>query len=71
MDTETTQLIAPKRYYRIAVGVFFFLQGFTFASWAARIPDFKAIFSLSDGVLGTLLFAFPFGQLLGVPIAGY
>ncbi|MCM1531301.1 MAG: MFS transporter [Bacteroides sp.] len=71
MDTEATQLTAPKRYYRIAIGVFFFLQGFTFASWAARIPDFKAIFSLSDGALGTLLFAFPFGQLLGVPIAGY
>lgn len=60
-----------KRNYRIAIGVFFFLQGFTFSSWAARIPDFKAAFGLSDGQLGTLLLAFPLGQFLSVPIAGY
>ncbi|MCH5243663.1 MAG: MFS transporter [Lentimicrobiaceae bacterium] len=65
------QLLADKRYYRLAIGVFFFLQGFTFASWAARIPDFKSFFELNDGQLGSLLFAFPFGQLAGVPIAGY
>ena len=69
MDENT--LKAPKVLYRISIGTFFFLQGFTFASWAARIPDFKDIFALSDGQLGTLLFAFPFGQLLGVPVAGY
>lgn len=68
---ETTKTTAPKRLYRTAIGVFFFLQGFTFASWAARIPDFKEMFALSEGELGSLLFAFPFGQLLGVPIAGY
>ena len=69
--SPTPTITAPNRYYRIAIGVFFFLQGFTFASWAARIPDFKTIFELSDGALGTLLFAFPFGQLAGVPVAGY
>lgn len=69
--TEELRISAPRRYYRIAIGVFFFLQGFTFASWAARIPDFKSLFNLSDGQLGTLLFAFPFGQLLCVPVAGY
>ena len=31
-------LEAPKARYRLAIGVFFFLQGFTFASWAAREP---------------------------------
>lgn len=61
----------PKWNYRIAIGVFFFLQGFTFSSWASRIPDFKAFFSLNEGQLGTLLFAFPLGQFLGVPLAGY
>lgn len=70
MTKESSSTI-PKRCYRIAIGTFFFLQGFTFASWAARIPDFKAVFSLSDGALGTLLLAFPLGQLLGVPLSGY
>ena len=64
-------LEAPKARYRIAIGVFFFLQGFTFASWAARIPDFKEVFGLNEGQLGTLLLAFPLGQLLGVPLSGY
>ena len=64
-------LEAPKVRYRIAIGVFFFLQGFTFASWAARIPDFKEVFGLNEGQLGTLLLAFPLGQLLGVPLSGY
>ena len=64
-------LEAPKARYRLAIGVFFFLQGFTFASWAARIPDFKEVFGLNEGQLGTLLLAFPLGQLLGVPLSGY
>ena len=71
MSGKTTQLEAPRVRYRIAIGVFFFLQGFTFASWAARIPDFKEVFDLNEGQLGTLLLAFPLGQLLGVPLAGY
>lgn len=61
----------PRVRYRIAIGIFFFFQGFNFASWAARIPDFKSVFGLGEGQLGTLLLAFPLGQLLCVPLAGY
>lgn len=64
-------LYYPKVRYRIAIGIFFFFQGFNFASWAARIPDFKAVFDLGEGQLGSLLLAFPLGQLLSVPLAGY
>lgn len=73
MQTESlsAQLPYPKVRYRVAIGIFFFFQGFNFASWAARIPDFKAVFGLGEAQLGTLLFAFPLGQLLGVPLAGY
>ena len=41
-----------KRAIRIAVGVFFFIAGFTFASWASRIPDIKTQLQLSDAGLG-------------------
>ena len=61
----------PLRYYRIAIGIFFFLQGTVFATWTAHIPDIKQALGLSDALLGTILFCFPLGQLVSVPLSGY
>ncbi len=55
---------------RWAVTFFYFGMGFCFASWASRIPDIKAALHLSEGDLGTLLFAVPIGQLLAIPFSG-
>lgn len=49
---------------RFAVSSFYFSMGFTFASWASRIPDIKIALQLSEGDLGKLLFVLPLGQLL-------
>ncbi len=49
---------------RVAVGSFFFLHGFCFSSWGARIPDLQQKLSLSESELGTLLFALPVGSML-------
>jgi len=38
-------------------------MGLCFATWASRIPDIKTALHLSDGHLGTILFALPVGQL--------
>ena len=57
--------------YRIAVSAFFFLAGITFASWASRIPDIKEHLHLSDGALGSVLFALPVGLMTGLPLAGW
>ena len=38
-------------------------MGLCFSSWASRIPTIKADLHLSDGQLGTILFALPVGQL--------
>ena len=59
------------RYYRLAVGTFFFMQGLVFASWASRIPDIKTALGLSDAALGTVLLAIPIGQLCTLPLSGY
>ena len=48
---------------RWAVSMFYFGTGLCFASWASRIPDIKTALSLSNGQLGTALFAIPIGQL--------
>lgn len=60
-----------KGSYRLAVGVFFFVLGFCFASWASRIPDVQASLGLNDAELGTALFAAPLGQLPTMLAAGF
>ncbi|MCE2833762.1 MAG: MFS transporter [Chitinophagaceae bacterium] len=49
----------------------FFLCGFVFATWAARIPSVKDAFRLDEGALGTLLFMLPLGSILALPVAGW
>ena len=48
---------------RWGVSMFYFGMGLCFSSWASRIPTIKADLHLSDGELGTILFALPVGQL--------
>ena len=45
-------------------------MGLSFASWASRIPDIKTSLDLSDGELGSILFAIPAGQFLMMAFSG-
>lgn len=60
-----------KNTHRIAVAVFFFLAGLSFASWASRIPDIKLRLGLSEGSLGLILFALPAGIMSSLPFTGW
>lgn len=55
---------------RWAVSMFYFGMGLCFATWASRIPDIKSALHLSEGDLGTLLFAVPLGQLMMMSFSG-
>nr|WP_322624995.1 MFS transporter [uncultured Flavobacterium sp.] len=55
---------------RLAVSLFYFTMGLTFATWASRIPDIKESLGLSEADLGTVLFAIPVGQLCMMPFSG-
>lgn len=55
---------------RFAVGMFYFGMGLSFASWASRIPDIKTALHLTEGDLGSILFALPVGQLIVMPFSG-
>ncbi len=57
--------------YRLTLSCFYFFMGLNFASWASRIPDIKQTLALSDGALGTVLFAIPMGQLCMMAVSGY
>lgn len=50
--------------------MFYFGLGLCFASWASRIPDIKTALHLSEGDLGSILFALPLGQLVAMPFSG-
>lgn len=50
--------------------MFYFAMGLCFATWASRIPDIKSALGLSEGELGSVLFALPLGQLLVMPFSG-
>jgi MFS family permease len=63
MISKTTQ--------RIFLSLFFFLSGFSFSTWASRIPTIKMAFDLNDAELGSILLAMPIGSLLGLPISGW
>lgn len=67
----SASLTPTLRRPRLSVGLFYFLQGLIFASWAGRIPDVKQALALSDGDLGLALFAIPMGQILMMAISGW
>lgn len=55
---------------RWAVAMFYFGMGLCFSSWASRIPAIKEALDLSDGELGSILFAIPMGQLVMMFFSG-
>jgi MFS family permease len=57
------------KWNRIAVSVFFFVSGFNFAAWAARIPALQKQLGLNDAQLGSLLAVLPTGLMLAMPLA--
>jgi MFS family permease len=59
------------RSARVAVSIFFFLTGVTFASWAVRIPAVQTKLGLSPGALGLALLGTAAGELVSMNLAGY
>lgn len=56
---------------RIRISLFFFFYGFTFATWASRIPDIQQQLHLTETALGAVLLAMPVGSFLTLPFSGY
>lgn len=72
MATEQVQVqISAPRAARLAVAVYFFLTGVTFASWAVRIPAVQTRLGLSSGELGVALLGTAAGELVSMNLAGY
>ena len=57
--------------YRIAVLLFFFINGFLYANVTSRLPELKMHFGVSNSVLGTMLFTTAIGALVAMPLTGW
>jgi MFS family permease len=57
--------------YRIAVNLFFFINGFLYANCTSRLPELKTHFGVSNSVLGTMLFTTALGALVAMPLTGW
>lgn len=56
---------------RLAINLTFFINGFLFANWAARIPRLQADFGLDNRMLGFVLLASAIGSLIAMPFTGW
>lgn len=56
---------------RLAVNIFFCVNGFLYANWVARIPKIQALYQLDNSTLGIMLLCISIGALLAMPLAGY
>ena len=56
---------------RLAVNAIFFINGFTYANWASRIPLIQDHFDLDHRALGLTLLSASIGALLAMPFTGW
>jgi len=56
---------------RIAVSTFFFVNGFLYANWTARLPELQRFYELNNAQLGTVLFCIALGSMVSMPFAGW
>ena len=65
----------PKKYVfnsqNIAVGIVFFLLGLSVTTWTSRIAHIQQKLNLSDGQLGSVLFAMPVGLWVSLAVSGW
>ena len=71
MSAVTPALAYPLRTHRLAVLAAFVLNGFLYASWAARVPAIQAHYGVSDAAFGLVLICASGGAFLAMPFAAY
>lgn len=59
------------RANRIAVCIFFFINGFLYGNWTARLPAIQRFYDISNSMLGGLLFTMAVGAVIAMPFAGW
>jgi MFS family permease len=68
--TKTVDKPPNRDKTRVMVGIFFFVSGFGFYTWASRIPTIQQELHLNEAQLGAVLFALPVGLMATLPVTG-
>lgn len=56
---------------RLAVNIFFCVNGFLYANWVSRIPRIQETYQLDNSTLGIMLLCISIGALAAMPLAGF
>jgi len=56
---------------RFSVSTFFFVNGFLYANWVARLPEVQNFLGVSNTGLGSLLLVMATGAMIAMPFAGW
>lgn len=56
---------------RLSISLLFFVCGFVFTNWSARLPTIQTLFSLSNSTLGLTLLCVAIGSLTSMPLTGW
>ncbi len=59
------------RKNRLAVNIFFGVNGFLFANYISRLPRIQAVYGLDNSGIGLILLAAALGALLAMPFTGW
>lgn len=57
--------------HRIAVKAAFFINGFVYANWVARLPRIQEIHHADNGTIGTVLLVMSLGAVVAMPFTGW
>ncbi len=56
---------------RLAVNLYFFINGFIYANWVSRLPRLQELYGMDNGTTGMVLLTFAIGALVAMPISGW
>ena len=57
--------------HRIAVKIAFFVNGYVFANWVARLPRIQEIYQADNGTIGLVLLSLSIGAVGAMPFTGW
>jgi MFS family permease len=67
----TQNLQSKMNRQRLSVNLIFFVNGFMFANWIARLPEIQELYALTKTQLGTVLLTSAMGAIIAMPFAGW
>lgn len=56
---------------RLAVNLYFLVNGFLYANWVSRLPKFQELYEMNNSQTGMALLAIAIGAWLAMPITGW